>query len=384
MLPLWKKQPQSSTKELMNALKMKTIKDDLLHNSIQPLTAFEQSIVDEITIATQTHNESNITRTNQYLSFYNTYPEIEWALLAHLVSRNSGWSMTDLKGEWLSKLLSEKEQKNYFRLLERANWLIFQDAFPQLLLYHYSLQHNQSLFHLLTQFNVSCFMEPIWNSFLEKQDRSILSTALIMNEQHYIEKRVIHNPFFKQAVLDTLDFKIQEWLGLTQILFPYANKGKQKEIHFSGHTVYQFASISSRINFGKKLYATLFSNSKRLRSIVHWAEKHPHTGSRKDYWPHLFHTVRESPPGKLSIKLERCRIRKGATRIYSPPLNIAWEIIDHSPSSPDDWFTHWDLASPLLTPPTSTEENIKEAHCEALSKIELAVAAKQIIFHRRE
>ncbi|WP_052114878.1 DUF2515 family protein [Pontibacillus chungwhensis] len=383
MHPIWKKQPKASTKDLMNALKMKTIKDDLLHNSIQSLTAFEQNIIDEITASTQTHNESNITRTNQYLSFYNAYPEIEWALLAHLVSRNSGWSMTDLKGEWLSKLLSEKEQKNYFRLLERANWLIFQDAYPQLLLYHYSIQHNQSLFHLLTHFNVSRFMEPIWNSFLEKQDRSTLSTALIMNEQHYIEKRVIHNPFFKQAVLDTLDFKIQEWLGLTQILFPYANKKKQNEIHFGGHTVHQFASISSRINFGKKLYATLFSNSKRLRSIVHWAQKHPHTGSRKDYWPHLFHTIRDSPPGKLSIKLERCQLRKGAARIYSPPLNIAWEIIEHHPPSPEDWFTNWDLAEPLTTPPVSTEENMKESHCEALSKIELAVAAKQIIFHRK-
>ncbi|MCD5325677.1 MULTISPECIES: DUF2515 family protein [Pontibacillus] len=384
MFSSWKKQSNPTTDELVSVLKSKTLKEDLLPYSDSTLSVFEQSIVNKITKATKVHNETNITRTNAYLSFYNTYPEIEWALLAHLVSRNSGWNMTDLKGEWLSKLLSEKEQRNYFRLLERANWLIFQDAYPQLLLYHYSLKHNLSLYHLLPAFQVSRFMEPVWNHFSTHQDRTTLSTALIINEQHYIEKRVIHNKFFKQAVLDTLDFKVQEWLGLTQILFPYSKSKKFNRADFTGLTVHQFASLSNRIEFGKKLYVTLFSDPKRLQSIKQWADQHPHTGSRKDYWPHLFHTIRESPPGKLSLKLERCQLRKGAARVYSPPLNIAWEIIEHHPPSPEDWFTKWDDASLLHGLPSSQRENMTEDHCEALTKIELAVAAKQIIFHRQD
>lgn len=54
-----------------------------------------------------------------YYDYYLRYPEIHWAFLGHMVSRNGGWNMTDLKGDLLSRLLSEKEhQKTVLQTLE--------------------------------------------------------------------------------------------------------------------------------------------------------------------------------------------------------------------------------------------------------------------------
>lgn len=46
--------------------------------------------------------------------------------------------MTDLEGEYYSNLLSQTVKRRLFHLYEKANWLIFLDAFPQLLLYEES------------------------------------------------------------------------------------------------------------------------------------------------------------------------------------------------------------------------------------------------------
>ena len=39
----------------------------------------------------------------------------------------------------------------------------------------------------------------------------------------------------------------------------------------------------------------------RIRNLtaqaLAWAKRNPHTGSRKDYWPHLFNSVNEGVPG---------------------------------------------------------------------------------------
>ncbi len=87
-----------------------------------------------------------MTRTRAYYQFYKRYPEIHWALLGHMVSRNGGWNMTDLKGDLYTKLLSEKDQFTFFSFLERGNWLIFQDVYPQFLLYEQSVKKSKNLF----------------------------------------------------------------------------------------------------------------------------------------------------------------------------------------------------------------------------------------------
>ena len=80
---------------------------------------------------TKQHNQNNVTRTWAYYNFYLEHPEIQWALLGHMVSRNVGWNMTDLKGDLLTKLLSERDQKAIYSFLERGSWFIFQDVYPQ-------------------------------------------------------------------------------------------------------------------------------------------------------------------------------------------------------------------------------------------------------------
>ncbi|WP_209122747.1 DUF2515 family protein [Alkalihalobacillus sp. BA299] len=71
----------------------------------------EQFLIDQIKSETGQKNRNNVTRTQAYLEFYQTFPEIHWALLGHMVSRNGAWNMTDLKGDLLSRVLSSQERK---------------------------------------------------------------------------------------------------------------------------------------------------------------------------------------------------------------------------------------------------------------------------------
>ena len=128
------------------------------------LTKEEQLIINKIKIQTEQLNKNNVTRTRAYYQFYIQYPEIHWALLGHMVSRNGGWNMTDLKGIYIREFYQRKIN-SYFFFLERGNWLIFQDVYPQFLLYEQSVKRSQKLFHLLPHLNVSTFMETMWNHF---------------------------------------------------------------------------------------------------------------------------------------------------------------------------------------------------------------------------
>ena len=132
------------------------------------LTKEEQLIINKIKIQTEQLNKNNVTRTRAYYQFYIQYPEIHWALLGHMVSRNGGWNMTDLKGIYIREFYQRKIN-SYFFFLER-NWLIFQDVYPQFLLYEQSVKRSQKLFHLLPHLNVSTFMETM-ERFLENRQQ---------------------------------------------------------------------------------------------------------------------------------------------------------------------------------------------------------------------
>ena len=288
------------------------IKEELIRKSrfpankplkVSDLSAEEKKIIHRINQETRMLNKNNVTRTKAYLDFYKTFPEVHWAFLGHMVSRNGGWNMTDLKGELLSALLAEKEQQSFFSFLERGNWLIFQDVYPQFLIYKESVMRKRSLFHLLSCFQISTFMETIWNHFLRHNDCYILTIALIINEQSYLEKRVIENPLFKKEVLDTLKFKLQELFSFTFILCPYWSKGKMR---LAGQVLRHFDSLNERIELGKRLYTLLFQNKVGFNLFLEWANSRLHTGSRQDYWPHLFHHVKEGLPGpveQITVKL---------------------------------------------------------------------------------
>jgi hypothetical protein len=297
-----------------------------------------------------------------------------------MVSRNAGWSMTDLKGEPVSCLLSSEEQKNLFLLLERGNWLIFQDAYPQLLLYEESKKQMRNLFYLLPYFNVSTFMETVWHHFLTFRSKEILSYALIVNEQNYIEQRVIQVPYFKQTVFDSIEFQLQELFSLSHILFPlYRNDSKIPSL--IGKTVNHFASLEERIMLGKQLYHMLFIEE-NLKDVFRWAKGCSHTGSRKDYWPHLFSTLKKSNPNESYMsRVSNCQLKKGKKQLYSPSLTDAWKNVHHEKAEVEDWFEDWKVIHYLSMEKQLGQSNITENYCYTLEKLELAVIAKQSFFN---
>ncbi|MFC0274312.1 DUF2515 family protein [Metabacillus herbersteinensis] len=290
----------------------------------EPLTTNqeERNLIKNIKLRTKLLNVNNITRTNAYLNFYLANEDVHWALLAHMVSRNGGWSMTDLKSDIISPFLQNHQQTTLFHFLERANALIFHDAYPQLLLYEESKTRKKPLFDLLLAFNVSKFMKPIWKHFFQYRDSHILTNALITNEQNYLEKNLMNSDGTKKHILNSLSFMIQEKLGLTNVFFPHQKIFFQPIHSLAGVEIQNFSEVSARIHVGKTLYDILFFQQLYER-ILDFAERNTHTASRSDYWPHLFST-------NMTNK-----------KIYSPTLYSAWEDVEHI-FTKNDWFTSFD------------------------------------------
>lgn len=371
-----KKQPKFSAALLK--IKKELKKKEGKNGTIKRLSLEEKKLLEKIQHQTERFNINNITRTNAYLHFYNKYQDIHWAFLGHMVSRNGGWNMTDLKGEFLSRLLTKKEQQAFFSFLERGNWLIFQDAYPQFLVYDESCKRNKNLFHLLPYLQVSTFMETIWNYYWYERDLSILTIALIINEQSYLEKRVIKNPLFQKNIFHSIEFKLQDYLSLNHILFPLIDNGK---IHLIGQTLHHFECLQERILLGKRLYSILFHDKELLIKAVRWANEQPHTGSRKDYWPHLFHDLKEGlPASTLRPRLKSCQLIPGMPRIYSPDLTAAWKNVNHQPAEIQDWFQNWKVLHYFLHSKEKTNGEIQSDYCKTLEKLELAAITKKAFF----
>ncbi|RWZ60170.1 DUF2515 domain-containing protein [Halobacillus fulvus] len=371
----WKSKHQSLKKQLKKALKA---------DSPPALSGKDKQIIRQIEIRTQEMNRNNVTRTKAYLDFYLRRPEIHWSLLAHLVSRNAGWNMTDLKGEHLPELLNEKEQVDFFRFIERGNWLIFQDAYPQLLLYEASQTLQRSLTHLLPHFGVSKFMVPCWDAFLKTNDSFFITKALIINEQNYIESRVIQQPLYKETVLDSILFSLQDLMNLNHILFPYLTS-VQKQKRLIGHTVHHFSSLKERIQFGKEIYSLLYGIKTRHEQIVQWAKEVPHSGSRVDYWPDAFQTLKERPPGEdRHPRPNPCGISPNEPRIFSPKLEQCWGDQHHPSAEPGDWFQHMNDANELYTPFEDVEGDIVPSYCDTLEKLEFFTFSKKALIRKEE
>ncbi|MDP4162511.1 MAG: DUF2515 family protein [Bacillota bacterium] len=355
------------------------LKKDLKNTSVKKrtLTSDEHKLVNQIKEKTKKFNRNNLTRTKAYLDFYNNHPEIHWSFLAHMVSRNGGWNMTDLKGEFLAKLMSMKDRITFFSFIERANWLIFKDAFPQLLLYEETLKRHKDLTHLISHFDVSRFMESIWKHFLHFNDSAILTLGLIINEQNYIEKRIVQHNEMKKEVFGTLEFLLQDLLSLNQILFPYDNNGLVK---LAGLTVHHFESLHTRIQIGKKLYSVLFSDGSVSLQVHNWAKRNPHTGSRKDYWPLLFNVVNESVPSNNYLqRLSSCQLRTGSPRFFSPTLEFAWKDTVQNSAEIGDWYKDWQVIEYLEFMEEPVKDEIQGEYCRTLERLELAAMAKKVI-----
>ncbi|WP_340701327.1 DUF2515 family protein [Brevibacillus borstelensis] len=307
---------------------------------MKPILTEERGLVAEIRRATNEANRNNLTRTKAYLDFFHKHPEVHWAFLAHLVSRNGGWNMTDLKGEWLPRLMDASELERTFWFLERCNWLIFHDAYAQLLLYEKMKDANEDLTLFLPDLGVSRFMQPIWQDFLHKRDSQLLTRALIVNEQQYIEQRVVDKPFAQKHIFFSPAFFAQSVLSLNQVVFPYKEHPTDRRLRICGMTVQRFPSLEQRIATGKALYQLLFDNPVRLTKVYEWAQRIPHSGSRADYWPHLFsprpHAADEHDV--YTPRIDGTELRPGTHKLYSPTLTAAWPDQEHPPADGVDWY----------------------------------------------
>jgi hypothetical protein len=370
---LFRSREIDSIQYLINEFK-KRLKIDNTPVNENNLSLMEKDRLTKVRLETEKFNLNNVTRTKAYLDFYKDYPEIHWSFLAHMVSRNGGWNMTDLQGEHLPRILSSSERNSFFAFLERSNWLIFQDAYPQLLLYRESLMLNKPLFYLFPYLNISAFVEIIWSYFWSHRDSQILTFGLIINEQNYLENRVVQNSVYKNKVLNTPQFVLQDLLSFTQILFPYKDKG------LAGETVHHFNSLNERVLIGKRLYNILFKNAQLFNGIRDWALKHPHTGSRKDYWPHIFNDVNEGIPGTdYKQRLKSCQLRPSATKIYSPALKNAWKNVSQTEAEKGDWFKDLSASKFLEDDIETINGEIVNEYCKTLERLELAALAKKAI-----
>lgn len=303
------------------------------------LTKTEQALVAQIRRKTSTANRNNLTRTVAYLDFYQDHPEVHWALLAHLVSRNGGWNMTDLRGDWLPYLMPQAEIESFFLFLERCNFLIFHDAYAQLLLYQEMKHTGEDLTDRLPLLGVSRFMDPIWRDFLQHKDSAILTKGLIINEQQYIHQRVVHQSFFQENVFGTFEFKAQSILSLSQVLFPYKQHPTDKRLQVIGIAVHNFPSVEQRISIGKFLYSLLYGDQDLLEKVKSWAYRIPHTGSRADYWPHLFSPVAHHLDEKdYKERMHGMELLPDRPKLYSPTLTQAWKDVLHPAADGADWY----------------------------------------------
>ncbi|GER67890.1 hypothetical protein BpJC7_20470 [Weizmannia acidilactici] len=242
--------------------------------------------VKRIRAETSKLNQDNITRTDAYFQFYRRHPEIKWAFLASMVSRNAGWNMCDLGGV-LSAMIPEQARKQLFSTYERANWMIFHDAYPQLLVYRYATLYDPGLLEILPAFQTSRFMVTEWAHFFQYRNQERLLNALIINEQNLIQHPVVGHPYYRRRVFSSIWYRLQDLFHLNCVVFPTL------EGRLYGDSVVHFNNTGKRIALGKRLAGILFHPDIYTR-FFRFALNIPHTGSRYDY-ECLFGLTQDAP-----------------------------------------------------------------------------------------
>lgn len=281
-------------------------------------------------------NFNNVTRTWYYLKVYEKHPELAWSLLAHLVSRNAGYQMSDLKRfeYWKTFIngaahppisepfrtilkealdhLSTVEIQSIFAFLETGNFLIYRDVCPQLEAYDWAKQypdHADELFDMLISppFDCDKFIRDKWMEFYHNAKSQGWypewwfepaveehSFALIINEQNQIEDRLVHDPHNRylgklgavigpQRIIELIGS-----LGQTKLLFPVSKSlSDSSPDHLLIYTVDDFSTLGSRIDTGRDLFVGLFKQTELQRILIErWAKSHPlHMGTRTNYNP---------------------------------------------------------------------------------------------------
>ncbi|HTJ45889.1 MAG TPA: DUF2515 family protein [Kofleriaceae bacterium] len=227
-------------------------------------------------------NEDNVSRTAAYLELYTHLRaqdlDLPWVLMAHLVSRNAGYLMSDLARQVERMPLMKSAIENLFALLERANWLIFHDAWWHL--------GCHLLGRPLERPRVPEFMIEAW---ARRSSERELVLDLVHNEQHLIEHRAVHHPDLAEGA---------------RLLAMIEQSGREKPLVFPipdapSISVGGFADLSKRIDTGRRIYDQVLADRDRRDALWAWARAHPHTGSREVYGGKPGPTIRAAwPPAR--------------------------------------------------------------------------------------
>jgi len=240
----------------------------------------------------EARNEDNIARTESYLELY-AYtranpPDLPWVLMAHLVSRNGGYLMTDVANALgrRDSAFAPAALHNLFLFLERANRLIFHDA------WYHVVMHLLGRSAGLAPQRTTEFICAAWPRYegaaaagvtpaLERQ----LVQELVTNEQNFIERRVVHNPRFDAA---RAIVSFVEGIGRET---PLALPCYTGEIR-----VRSFGRLTMRIATGWHIFDEVLADRARREAVYAWAREHPHIGSRAVYGGRPGPTVRQAWP----------------------------------------------------------------------------------------
>lgn len=241
-------------------------------------------------------NADNVGRTQAYLELYThtvdrgDEPDLPWLLMAHLVSRNAGYLMTE-QAATIARIRRGESRAGFsadaleelFLFLERANRLIFHDAWwhvPHL------IERREGE---LREGRTPRFVIEAYRRHRELPTDATSERALVLdlvtNEQRYIERRVAANPAFARAaaIVGFIEAMNRE----QPIALPLSD---------ATITVGGFARLERRIEAGRRIYDEVLADRGRRREIHAWALEHPHTGARAGMGGKSTLTLREAWP----------------------------------------------------------------------------------------
>ncbi|HUJ63292.1 MAG TPA: DUF2515 family protein [Kofleriaceae bacterium] len=230
-------------------------------------------------------NRDNVARTASYLELYAWTrahpPELPWLLMAHLVSRNAGYLMTDLARRIASDhprdVAMRDAMRSLFVLLERGNFLIFWDA------WHHVCSYLAGDLAAIAPPRTPRFMCDAYAR--GHADERALVMDLVHNEQHLIEHRAVHHRDLAPGMLllDMIERSGRE----RALVFPV----EAPEIR-----VGRFADVARRIAAGARIFDEVLADRARRDACFAWASAHDHTGSREIYGGPAGPGVREAWP----------------------------------------------------------------------------------------
>jgi len=325
--------------------------------SLQPDREFNKAWIKRWIITNRdTYNLNNCTRTNFYLKYWDRNREVPWVLIAHIVSRNAGYQMSDLirlrlfiqqkgiLGKFTTGLEAESSVDHLFAFLEAGNYLIFYDVFPQLVAYewakHFYIHTGQdfspALFGMLTEddFGVDPFILEEWKSFFaEARKDSWLhgdaiaalkgaavrqTLALIANEQNYIEERLVNPGISGIRYLNGHQHSVvhrfikrtnrQGFPKVTVVVADPKDTSMPDSLIFC--PARYFTELDGRIDIGRELFACIFrqdeTRSNLIQAWVSAEQNRTHHGTRADYDRYCYSADSSNA--------------KSNAQIYSPPL----------------------------------------------------------------